>query len=91
MIKLERGQEMGRQHMLQFRLNDKQWEEIMQIRKEHCFDNNGQLYKFLFFNAMLGVQREKNWKSYKKSIKRLIMLLKKDKKLTLIKRTKKND
>ena len=29
MIKLERGQEMGRQHMLQFRLNDKQWEYIM--------------------------------------------------------------
>ncbi|MES5177645.1 hypothetical protein ABVC56_11705 [Lactobacillus crispatus] len=46
---------MGRQHFLQFRLNDKQWKEIRQIRKEHCFDNNGQLYKFLFFNAMLGV------------------------------------
>lgn len=66
MIKLERGQEMGRQHMLQFRLNDKQWEEIMQIRKEHCFDNNGKLYKFLFFNAMLGVQREKELEELQK-------------------------
>ena len=66
MIKLERGQEMGRQHMLQFRLNDKQWEEIMQIRKEHCFDNNGQLYKFLFFIAMLGVQREKELEELQK-------------------------
>lgn len=57
---------MGRQHMLQFRLNDKQWEEIMQIRKEHRFDNNGQLYKFLFFNAMLGVQKEKELEELRK-------------------------
>lgn len=57
---------MGRQHMLQFRLNDKQWEEIMQIRKENCFDNNGQLYKFLFFNAMLGIQKEKELEELRK-------------------------
>ena len=57
---------MGRQHMLQFRLNDKQWEEIMQIRKENCFDNNGQLYKFLFFNAMLGIQKEKEQEELRK-------------------------
>lgn len=52
--------------MLQFRLNDKQWEEIMQIRKENCFDNNGQLYKFLFFNAMLGIQKEKELEELRK-------------------------
>ncbi|MCT7802314.1 MAG: hypothetical protein N4R16_04970 [Lactobacillus crispatus] len=57
---------MGRQHMLQFRLNDKQWEEITEIRKKHCFDNNGQLYKLLFFNAMLGMQREKELEELQK-------------------------
>lgn len=74
MIKFRKRARNGTTALLQFRLNDKQWKEIRQIRKEHCFDNNGQLYKFLFFNAMLGVQKEKELEELQKLIKRLIML-----------------
>lgn len=67
---------MVRQHMLQFRLNDKQWEEITEIRKKHCFDNNGQLYKFLFFNAMLGMQIEKELEELQKINQKIDSVLK---------------
>ena len=68
---------MGRQHFLQFRLIDKQWKEIRQIRKEHCFDNNAQRYKFLFFNAMLGVQKEKELEELQKINQKIDNALKK--------------
>ncbi|RVU71232.1 hypothetical protein EJK17_03275 [Lactobacillus xujianguonis] len=50
---------MMKQHMLQFRLNDKQWQAINGIRNKHHFDNNGELFKFLFFNALIGMQKNK--------------------------------